>query len=99
VEEGVANVVLEAMGIGLPVVSSNCGGMAEVIQDRVNGLLFKNRNPAHMAAQIEELISLTPRDRESMAISARKTIEAQHSAKHLGEKMEALYQKALCTSE
>ncbi|MCB9276519.1 MAG: glycosyltransferase [Lewinellaceae bacterium] len=36
VEEGIANVVLEAMVIGLPVVSSDCGGMAEVVEDGVN---------------------------------------------------------------
>ena len=36
VEEGIANVVLEAMAIGLPVISTKCGGMAEIIKNRKN---------------------------------------------------------------
>ena len=32
VEEGIANVVLEAMAIGLLVISTNCGGMSEVVK-------------------------------------------------------------------
>ena len=75
VEEGIANVVLEAMAIGLPVVSSNCGGMSEVIVDGDNGLLVATRDPAHLADCIDELIRLIPRDREHMATKARDTIK------------------------
>ena len=39
VYEGIANVVLEAMSMELPVVSTRAGGMAEVITHEKNGLL------------------------------------------------------------
>lgn len=99
VEEGIANVVLEAMAIGLPVVSSNCGGMQEVLKDAENGFLVNIRDSDNMAARIEELIRLSPRNREQMAIKARETIQNQHSANHLGREMDSLYQLALCASD
>jgi len=37
--EGISNAVLEAMAAGVPVVSTRCGGMSEVVSDRVTGLL------------------------------------------------------------
>ncbi|MRX72998.1 glycosyltransferase [Bacillus lacus] len=39
--EGMPNVVIEAMAMGVPVISTNCptGGPAELIDDGVNGLL------------------------------------------------------------
>lgn len=37
--EGLPHVVLEAMSLGIPVISSSAGGVAEVIEDRRNGLL------------------------------------------------------------
>lgn len=39
VYEGIANAVLEAMAMGVPVVSTRAGGMDEVIIDGENGLL------------------------------------------------------------
>jgi colanic acid/amylovoran biosynthesis glycosyltransferase len=39
VYEGIANVVLEAMSMEVPVVSTKCGGMEEVISHGENGLL------------------------------------------------------------
>ena len=98
-EEGIANVVLEAMAVGLPVVSSNCGGMSEVVADCANGFLFENRNPSHLAKRIEEMIHLVPRERELMAKKGRRIIEVQHSPGQLGQKMGELYKSALCISE
>lgn len=98
-EEGIANVVLEAMAVGLPVVSSNCGGMSEVVADRANGFLFENRNPSHLAKRIEEMILLVPKERELIAQKGRRLIEVQHSPDQLSQKMGELYKSALCISE
>lgn len=43
-EEGIANVVLEAMSIGLPVISTDCGGMAEVVKQNETGWLIPMRD-------------------------------------------------------
>lgn len=94
VEEGIANVVLEAMAIGLPAVSSDCGGMGKVIEDRVNGLLFENRNVKNMADCIEALIRLSPAERAAMAEAARRRIAERHSLEGLGRNMVELYKNA-----
>jgi glycosyltransferase involved in cell wall biosynthesis len=49
VGEGVSRAALEAMAAGLPVVTTDTGGMPEVVADRVNGLLVPQRDPAALA--------------------------------------------------
>lgn len=58
-EEGIANVVLEAMAIGLPVISSNCGGMAEVVIPNETGWLVQVRDAN---AIVEAVIKLSRTD-------------------------------------
>jgi colanic acid/amylovoran biosynthesis glycosyltransferase len=53
--EGISNVVLEAMAAGVPVVSTRCGGMAEVVHDRVNGHLVEVGDTTDMADRLHEL--------------------------------------------
>ncbi|MCF6308039.1 MAG: glycosyltransferase family 4 protein [Flavobacteriaceae bacterium] len=48
-EEGIANVVIEAMALGIPVISTNCGGMEELIIDKnyqrlLSGVEVKEEN-------------------------------------------------------
>ena len=74
VYEGIANVVLEAMAMQLPVVSSNCSGMHEVITNDVNGMLADNYNSTEMANQLLMLINNKSK-RIEIGLAARKRIE------------------------
>ncbi len=51
-EEGLGIVVLEAMAMGIPVIATNVGGIPELIQDGINGLLI---NPGN-EIELEEAI-------------------------------------------
>lgn len=53
--EGISNVVLEAMAAGVPVVSTDCGGMAEVVEDGVNGHLLHVGDTTTMADHLAAL--------------------------------------------
>lgn len=46
----------EAFIAGIPVVTSNIGGMADLVQDRVNGLLFKVGDASDLRSKILSLI-------------------------------------------
>ena len=48
-------VILEAFGAGIPVLGSNLGGIAELVQDGVNGLLVAARDAGAWAAALERL--------------------------------------------
>lgn len=94
--EGIANVVLEAMAVGLPVVSSDCGGMPEAIKHGINGYLFKSRNPEDMAKNIKLITELDPTKRHTLAIEAKKTVETFFTLKQLGNNIQKLYKTVLC---
>ena len=49
--------LLEAMALGLPIVSTNVGGVPYLIDDNVTGLLVGAKKSEQMAEKINELIS------------------------------------------
>ena len=51
-EEGMANVILEAMASGLPIITTNARGNEELVEDGVNGVLLSSREPATIAAAL-----------------------------------------------
>jgi glycosyltransferase involved in cell wall biosynthesis len=48
--------VLEAQDRGIPVIASDVAGVADQIQDGVNGLLFRRGDASHLAAQMQRLV-------------------------------------------
>ncbi len=48
-------VIQEAQQARVPVITANAGGMAELVQHGVNGLLFEFRDPASLAAQMQRI--------------------------------------------
>jgi len=67
-------VIPEAMRSGLPVVASSVGGILDIIEDGVNGLLFEQKEPKSIANAIERI--LTNKDLEKSLIeNSKKTVE------------------------
>ena len=49
--------LMEAMALGLPVISTNVGGIPFLIENYVDGILVKKNDPAEMVEKIFELIN------------------------------------------
>jgi len=54
--EGMPSVILEAMGVGLPVVASDVGGNNEIVHEGDNGFLIKGDDLDLLAKRLAELI-------------------------------------------
>jgi glycosyltransferase involved in cell wall biosynthesis len=48
--------IMEALTTGTPVVTANLGGMPELVQHEVNGLLFKAGDEGDLAKQLQRLL-------------------------------------------
>jgi glycosyltransferase involved in cell wall biosynthesis len=55
--EGSPNVVLEAMAAGLPIVANAVGGVPEILEEGVTGLMVPARNPEGMAHALRRVLS------------------------------------------
>ncbi|MBL6751692.1 MAG: glycosyltransferase [Nevskia sp.] len=71
--EGRSNALLEALAAGLPVLATDIEGVAEIVEDGVNGLLFGAGDDAALAAQIRRLAD-DPALRERLAQAAAATV-------------------------
>ncbi|RJQ23905.1 glycosyltransferase [Candidatus Parcubacteria bacterium] len=57
--EGMPNVIIEAMCMGVPVVSSNVGGCPEIIDHNIDGLLFKPNDVEDFVLSVKKLLAET----------------------------------------
>lgn len=66
--------VIEAMALGLPVISTKVGGMTFLIKDEEEGLLVPPEDPREMARAVVELLQ-NPLKAQQLAMAARKKVE------------------------
>jgi colanic acid/amylovoran biosynthesis glycosyltransferase len=93
-EDAPINVIKEAMAMGLPVIGTLHGGIPELVQDGVSGLLTPERDAPAIAAAIERLI--VEGDRwPQMARAGRAHVEAHFNAVPLRKRLESIYRKAI----
>jgi colanic acid/amylovoran biosynthesis glycosyltransferase len=93
IEEGIANVVVEAMALGCPVISTNCGGMEELISHQKEGWIVPVYDSKAMAAQILEFSQLDSEYIKTIKYAARLKVEQQHNKGKMIEDMIKLYSK------
>jgi len=92
--ENSPNVVLESFVLGKPVVGSNIGGIPELVDDGVDGMLFKAGDANDLAEKINYLLS--HKDMViAMGRNARKKVEEKYNEDiHYNMLMEA-YKKVI----
>jgi len=96
--EGLPMALLEAMSLETPVICTAVGGMKEIIQDGINGLLVKPDDPCDMADAVIRLKS-NPILSRRLAENARKTIEQEFSIVQNIEKLSILYDQLICSKD
>jgi len=92
--EPFGRVALEAMALGKPVVGFRSGGLPEVVEDGVTGLLVPLGDTDALAAAMARLF----RDRElarRMGEAGARRVRAQFTAKQMAAKVEAVYAELL----
>jgi glycosyltransferase involved in cell wall biosynthesis len=72
-QDGIPNVLFEAMVCGVPIVSTEIPGICELIEHQKNGLLVEQRNARALADAIELLIG-SPGLRNDLALKGRQTV-------------------------
>jgi colanic acid/amylovoran biosynthesis glycosyltransferase len=92
--EGISNAAIEAMAMGLPVVTTNAGGMAEAISDDIEGYVVPVRDIQSMADRIKSLLTNSAK-RERMGLSARSRAEAEFSLGRQAQVFEQMYQTVI----
>ena len=92
--EGISNAVLEAMACGVPVVTTDCGGMREAVTDGVEGFVVNTRDVNDMAEKLLVLVQ-DPELRYKMGIAGRERILKEFTLEQQTQKFLNLYTDVL----
>jgi glycosyltransferase involved in cell wall biosynthesis len=87
--EGMPLTLLEAMATGMPVVTTNTSGMADVVEDDVNGLLVAAADAERLARGVERLCESTEL-RKRLGLAGQETMR-RYTWGHIAEKMEKVF--------
>ncbi|MEL6332051.1 MAG: glycosyltransferase [Cyanobacteria bacterium J06626_26] len=71
--DGIPNVLLEAMSMEIPVISTDISGISELVESNYNGVLVPEKDELSLAQALEALIR-QPERRETLGKAGRLTV-------------------------
>ena len=92
--EGLSQALLEAMGLGLPVVASDVGGNPELVSDGRTGLLAPPEDPAAWAERLNRLLADEGFARR-LGQAGRAMVRLAFTLERTARRTEAVYQEAV----
>ena len=82
--------ILEAMGVGLPVIGTHVGGIPEMIENNKNGALFEAKNTEELVNALEKLVN-NLKLRIELGKNAWENVKARFSPEIILRKLEDVY--------
>jgi glycosyltransferase involved in cell wall biosynthesis len=95
-EVGVANVYIEAMASGCPVVAATTGAAREAVTHDVSGLLVPPHDPPATAAALDRLLG-DPDLRERMGAAGRQRVEEYFALEPYIARVVGVYERAIAS--
>lgn len=92
--DGIPNVLVEAMAVGLPVIATRVSAIPELVEDNLSGILVEPQDPAALADGIMHMLGNShsydkPRER------ARAKVEREFDNRRCTAQLFELFRKAL----
>jgi glycosyltransferase involved in cell wall biosynthesis len=89
---------MEAMAARVPTVATEVGGVPELIENGVNGLLIPAPPTAEDLADALDSLLSDPDERSAMGARARARFEAEYDAPRWLDRLEPIYRSAVDSS-
>jgi glycosyltransferase involved in cell wall biosynthesis len=92
--EGTPVVAIEALAAGLPVVATAVGGVADVVEDGVDGFLVPRGDVEALAERLHRLAD-DPELRRTLGAAGSERVPERYAVERLVDDMDALYRELL----
>ena len=79
--EGVPNVLLEAAATGRPCIASDVNGSVDVVEDGVNGYIFRRGDAASLIEKTEQFLSLSHEEKRQMGLRGHEKVAREFDRK------------------
>lgn len=93
-QEGIPNVLKEAMACGLPVISTFHAGVPELVENGKSGLLVPEKNVAALVDAIDYLL-IHPEQWSKMGTIGRKKVEQEYDKQIINKRLVELFKLVL----
>ena len=88
--DGIPNVLLEAMAVGLPVITTAVAGIPELVEDNWNGRMFKQHDVQGISSGILELLR-NPEQRRQFGEAGSKKVREQFDVAQAAKRLKTLF--------
>lgn len=86
--------VLEAMSTGCPVIVSQSGGHAEIVEDGVSGYVFSHGVAGDLEMKVKNLLDLSPDQYNEMSLASRSRVQCVSGYDVVAPQKEEAFERA-----
>lgn len=91
--EGLPVVIMEAMAMGRPIVSTDVGGIAELVVDGDTGWLVPPGNPERLAEAMRSVLEAPDAELVAMGQRGRQRVQAMHDSRKEAARLKELFER------